>query len=404
MERRKVDLSSERLTLDELGPKGFRVGVFLGIVGLAVAVGAGAAAGDHWRGFYHSWLAHFAYFASLALGGLIFILTQHVTRAGWSVVVRRFAEAVAANLVVLVPLLSIPVLVGMHELFEWTHAEAVAGDELLAKKAPYLYDPFFLGRTLFYLASWAFMAWFFLAHSVKQDRTGDPGLTRTMEKWSAPAILLFALTVTFFAFDFLMSLSPHWYSTIFGVYYFAGAILGFFALLPILVAFAQRSGRIAGIVSTEHFHDMGKLVFAFVVFWAYIGFSQYMLIWYANLPEETIWYLERQTGPWTGVSLFLLFGHFVAPFFFLVSRKTKRRPAVLVVGALWILAMHWLDLQWLVWPAVSPDRLPWGLVDLGLLLGMGGLFFGFVFRRLGRHALVPVGDPRLAESLQFENV
>ncbi len=403
-ERRTVDLSSERLTLDELGPRWFRISAGLGVAGLAVAVGAGAAAGDGWRGFYHSWLANFAFYTSIALGALFFVLVQHLTRAGWSVTIRRCAESVAANLLLPLPLLAIPVLLGMGQLFPWADPAKVHGDHLLEAKAAWLNTPFFVIRTVVYFAIWALLARWFHARSLAQDRTGDPALTVRMERASAPAMLVFALTTTFFAFDYLMSLKPHWYSTIFGVYYFAGCLLGIFAVLPILTRTLQRAGRLSGIISIEHYHDLGKLVFAFLVFWAYIGFSQYMLIWYANIPEETIWYRYRSEGPWAGVSILLIVGHFVAPFFFLLSKHMKRRTGVLLIGASWILLMHWLDVNWLVWPQASPDRLPWGLVDLGLLLGMGGVFFASVFQRLSRHALIPVGDPRLPESLQFENV
>ena len=403
-ERRTVDLASERLTLDELGPRWFRIAAVLGVAGLALGVGAGAAAGDGWRGFYHSWLANFAFYASIGLGGLFFVLVQHLTRAGWSVTVRRFAESVATTLFLPLPLLAIPVLLGLQELFPWADHAKVQGNHLLEAKAAWLNAPFFIGRTVAYFAIWAFLARWFYARSVEQDRSGDPALTIRMERASAPGMLVFALTTTFFAFDYLMSLKPDWYSTIFGVYYFAGCLLGMFALLPIVSRMLQRAGRLQGLISLEHYHDMGKLVFAFVVFWAYIGFSQYMLIWYANIPEETIWYEYRSVGPWATVSIVLILGHFVAPFFFLLSKHMKRRTGVLLTGAVWILLMHWLDVNWLVWPQTSPDRIPWGLVDLGLFVGMGGLFFAFVFQRMSRHALIPVGDPRLPESLQFENV
>jgi hypothetical protein len=224
-----------------------------------------------------------------------------------------------------------------------------------------------------------------------------------MEAASTAGLILFAFTVTFFAFDYVMSLTPHWYSTIYGVYVFAGAILSFFAFLPILAYVVQGWGALRRAITTEHYHDLGKLVFAFTVFWAYIGFSQYMLMWYANLPEETVWYLARQTGGWTAVSIFLIFGHFLVPFLALMSRNVKRRLPLLLAGAGWMLLMHYVDVTWLVRPAHSPGAVPLSLMDLATFVGIGGVFCAALVRRLSAHALVPVKDPRLHESMSFEN-
>jgi len=250
---------------------------------------------------------------------------------------------------------------------------------------------------------WGGLSVWFLRRSVAQDRSGEPRITQHLETASTAGLVLFALSTTFFAFDYLMSLTPHWASTIFGVYFFAGCALAFFALLTVVVLAVQGTGRLRTLVSAEHYHDMGKLVFAFIVFWAYIGFSQYMLMWYANLPEETIWYRARQTGSWTRWSLFLLFGHFLVPFLALMSRAVKRRRALIAAGAGWMLLMQWVDVYWLVMPARSPGVVPLSLMDAATFLGIGGLFFASVARRLGAASLVPVRDPRLSESLSFEN-
>jgi hypothetical protein len=330
------------------------------------------------------------------------VLISHLTRAGWNVSLRRVAEAVTFTfgpLTILATLL-IP---GIPSLYEWSHQEAVASDPLLAGKAAYLNVPFFLARLGIYFLAWNVIAHYFRRRSVEQDQTGRPELTVRMELRSAPAMIVLALTLTFAAFDLVMSLYPHWYSTIFGVYVFAGSVLGFFCLLPILIALLQRQGLLRRLVTPEHYHDMGKLMFAFVVFWAYIGFSQYMLIWYGNMPEETVFYLRRQTGPWAWMSMALLFGHFFLPFFLLMSRYPKRRTPVLVAAALWILAMHWLDLYWLIMPEASPAAIDFRLVDVAAFLGIGGIFFAAVVWRLARHDLVPLRDPRLAESVAFEN-
>jgi hypothetical protein len=301
-------------------------------------------------------------------------------------------------------LLAVPVLLGMHYLYEWTDPDAVAADPGLSGKAAYLNPTFFVIRVVIYFAVWVGLARFFFRTSLKQDETGDVGLTLRMQWVSGPAMLLFAVTITFAAFDLLMSLDPHWYSTIFGVYYFAGGVVGFFALLAVAAASVQALGRLPRSITTEHYHDLGKLVFAFVVFWAYIAFSQYLLIWYGDIPEETHWYLKRQTGDWTAVSLLLLFGHFVVPFLVLISRKTKRWKGALGLVAIWVLLIHWVDIYWLVIPEMSPGRAPLGLPELGCFVGLGGLFLAAAALRLRDHALIPEGDPRVAESLTFENV
>jgi hypothetical protein len=311
------------------------------------------------------------------------------------VVLRRQAEAVALTLPALAPLVLVPFL-GRFELYAW--AAPAAADELLRHKRAYLNAPFFLARLALCFAVWSFLAWYFARRSRTQDRTGQLQATLAMERMAAPGAILYAMTVTFAAFDLLMSLDPHWYSTIYGVYYFAGAALGFFALLVVLCAGLQARGFIRRAVGPEQYHDLGKLLFAFVVFWAYIAFSQYMLIWIAAIPEEATWYHARSAGPWRSSSLLLLVGHFVAPFLFLISRHVKRRRAALVAAAAWILAMHALDVAWLVLPAARPHAGP-GLLDVTCFVGLGGLFLAVVFRRLSTTGLVPLGDPRLGEAL-----
>jgi hypothetical protein len=399
-----VDLASERLNLDDAGPRWRLIALAVGGIGLVGGFVAAGGLEGGWRQFWHSWLANAAFFTSLALGALFFTLIQHLTRAGWSVVVRRFAEIVAGNVIVPCLFLLAPIVYKLSEVFPWADPAVAHGDPLVEAKLGYLNPTFFLIRTAVYFAIWGVLSRWFLARSTEQDATGDPELTVRMQRWAAPGTLLFALTVTFFSFDWLMSLKPQWFSTIFGVYFFAGCIVGFFALLPLISMLVQRAGRIRGLIHDEHYHDMGKLVFAFIVFWAYIGFSQFMLMWYANLPEETVWYAYRMNDTWANVSWLMLFGHFVAPFFLLMSRHLKRRKPVLALGACWMLAMHWMDLYWIVMPQAFPDRLPFSIVDGALFLGMGGLFAAAALGRMSSRALVPQKDPRLAESIRFENI
>jgi len=402
MAQQRDELQAERLRIDKGGSRGWLVPGLIGLLGLAAAAVLATTTPDGRSDFFHSYLANFMYFLSLALGGLFFVLIMHLTRAGWSVTVRRLAEVVAWAVVPLA-VLAVVILFGMHDLYEWSNAEIVAHDDLLQKKQAWLDPTFFAIRLAVYFAVWGLLSTFFLRQSCKQDESGDPSLTTRMEHVAAPGMILYALTVTFAAFDLLMSLTPHWYSTIYGVYYFSGCVLGFFALAPVLIALLKRRGFLTRLVTTEHSHDLGKLMFGFVVFWAYIAFSQYLLIWYGNLPEETVWYSAREQGIWGWISLVLLFGHFLLPFLWLMSRYPKRKAATLVIGAVWLLIMHWVDVFYLVMPNARPDGMPFRLMDLACFVGIGGLFLAVVFWRLGRTNLIPVNDPRLSEALSFEN-
>lgn len=399
---KKVMIPAEAIHLHPGGKRLSTILLVVGMAGLALAALLSRTGTDGGPRFFRAYLLSFLYFLSLTLGALFFVLISHLTRAGWNVTLRRVAEATTFAFVPLA-LLALVLVPGLHSLYEWTHHEEVAKDAVLSGKAAYLNVPFFLGRLAFYFLAWNVIAHYFRRRSVEQDATGRPEITVRMELRSAPAMIVFALTLTFAAFDLIMSLYPHWYSTIFGVYYFAGSVLGFFCLLPIVVALLRRRGLLRQAVTPEHFHDLGKLMFAFIVFWAYIGFSQYMLIWYGNLPEETIFFLIRQSGPWAAFSWVLVFGHFFVPFFALMSRHPKRRIPSLLAAAAWILVMHWLDLYWLVMPHASPQAIDFRPVDLACFVGIGGIFFWAMLWRLGKHDLIPVRDPRLVEAVAFEN-
>ncbi len=385
------------------------VACVVGIAGLAAGVASGYSAG--WEVFFRSYLLNYSFVLSLALGALFFVLLQHLVRAGWSVSLRRLAEFAAGTLPVLALLflpLVIPLWKGMPGVWMWSAPDVVAADPVLQAKAAYLNVPFFLARCAFYFLVWCVLARYYLHQSVAQDTDGQPRRTLAMQWWSAPGMLLYGLTVTFFAIDALMSLNPHWFSTIWGVYFFSGCLVGFFAFLALLVYLIQGRGQLASHITVEHYHDIGKLAFGFVVFWAYIAFSQYMLIWYANIPEETVWYLPRQGDTWwLSVSLLLLFGHFVAPFLALISRGPKRRPGLLALAAVWLLLMHWLDLYYIVTPRPSgfaAPAAPLHLTDLTLFVGLGGLFVAALVWPMTRWSLIPERDPRLPEALAFRNI
>lgn len=370
--------------------------------------------------FHFSYHMAFVYFATITLGGLFFVMVQRLTTAGWSVVVRRLAEVCAANLPI-VALLFIPVAIGVFNpphasaahgeghhaktaYFEWLDADFVKGDEVLSHKAGYLNLKFFLIRAVIYLVLWSFLGWMLYRQSVAQDDDGDPKHISISFKLSAPGTLLFFYTGALAAFDWIMSLSPHWFSTAFGVYVLAGGAMAFMAALILISSWLRSQGVLKHSITVEHYHDMGKLMAAFNIFWAYIGFSQYMLIWYANLPEETFWYKDRMVGSWQNVSLFLAFGHFILPFCFMLLRSTKRNPFTLSLVAGWMLLMHLTDVYWMIMPALHRAGLHLHWLDLAALAAVGGTLGWFFFGRLGKHSIVPVRDPFLAESLAFENV
>lgn len=374
-------------------------------LGLAVLMGWLQA--DHFRRFQFAYLVSFAFFLSISLGGLFFVILQHLSRAGWSVTVRRLGEIIAAvmpTLIVLALPVLVPVLAGSDGLYPWVSPQFVAEHETMHQKAEYYLNPSLFGlRAVIYFAVWALFARYFLHRSLEQDMSGDVSLSLRMERVSAVAMMLFAFTITFASFDWLMSLDPLWFSTIYGVVYFGGAAVGFLSVLILTSVGLQGCGWLTRSITTEHYHDMGKLLFAFVVFWAYVAFSQYMLIWYANLPEETHWYHLRQSGPWVAVGIILVLGHLLIPFFGLISREVKRRKGLLAFWAGWMLVMHWIDLYWLIMPHYNAERPVFGLMEIGCFVGLACIYKAAVIRVAARRPLVPLRDPRLVESLQFEN-
>jgi len=396
---------------------------------------ATGAMGLGWEGFFRSYLFAFETVLCISLGGLFFVLLQHCVKAGWSVTVRRLAEGLASNLQWLW-IAFIPVAIGMWSghLYSWTHVHEAAGHGAIPAKYEYYLTPtFWLIRAAVFLATWALLSRWFLRMSVAQDATGEVSLTRRMERWAPLSMVLYAVTQSYASMDWVMSLDSDWFSTMFPVYFFAASCCGFFATLILLAFQLQRMGRLTHEVTTEHYQDMGKLLFAFgIVFWAYIAFSQYMLIWYANIPEEVPFYLVRQSGGWFGVSVLLLLGHFAGPFVAIISRHPKRRPALLAAAAAWMLFMTVVDMYWLVKPDVPEDKIAAytadhqpthttyhtfmenltnadvgfvpTVLDVTCAVGLLSLLLAGTYWRLGRASLLPEQDPRLHEALAFENI
>jgi hypothetical protein len=377
------------------------------LLGLSLSVGLGGllvtgiGMAFQPRQVLFSYLVSMAYWLGLCLGALLLLTIFHASNAKWPVVVRRVLERMGECCVVFA-LLFLPVLFGIKQLFLWTNQglpEQVA--RLLEKKRFYLNIPFFLFRAVVYFAIWIAVSWALSRWSRRQDEAEDLTLTVKQRRLGAFAVPVLSLTLTFAAVDWLMSLDPTWYSTIFGVYYFAGSFVAAIALLILVTVLSRGPNLYGSFVSAEHLQSLGNFLFAFVIFWAYIGFSQFMLIWIADIPEEAPWYVLRAFGGWQPVGIALFFGHFVLPFFFLLSREVKRNRRALALAAGWILAFHYLDLYWVVMPVLHPSSPHLHWADLTAFLGIGGIAIGFAIWRMRGSYTVPVGDPYLPASLNY---
>lgn len=347
-----------------------------------------------------AWLAAFTFVASVALGALCFLLIVHAAASTWPVAVRRLTEAVAGTFPLLA-LAFVPVVVGAAHIYPWAHPEAVEDPHLrhlIAHKAPYLNVPFFALRGAFYLAVWIAVSALLRRWSFAADESA-PSRQQQARALSAAALPLVGLTLTFAAFDWLMSLEPAWFSSVFGIYWFAG---GFVASLALLAALAEaaRRGPLAAAITTSHFHALGRLVFAFSIFWAYIAYFQALLIQIANKPEEVTFYLHRIEGGWAAVAWLLAGGRFAVPFLLLLPRATKCMPRLMAALGLFLVVTHYLDCYWLVMP-LAPTRHVW--IDLAALVGLTGTAVAFAAWRLRGHALLPLGDPRLEEALAYRS-
>lgn len=383
------------------------------LMGTAGGIGALALAASLFLGFtgdksqfMHSYLTAYAWILSIGLGALWWVVLQHLVNAKWSTVVRRVGEILASTMPMLALLslpIVIPTLMGDTTLYIWADSGKMHADHLLHKKAAYLNKDFFVVRLVIYFVFWGVLSRFLFSKSLEQDKTGAPEIRSKLQGICAPSMILLALTLTFAAIDFLMTLEPKWYSTIFGVYYFAGAVVSFHSFFALTLMWLQKNGRLAKSVTSEHYHDIGKMMFAFTAFWAYIAFSQFMLIWYANIPEETEWYHMRGHGAWGMVSFAMIAVNFVIPFFGLMSRHVKRNRLALGFWSVWILVVHWLDMFWLVKPHMHTEHLPLSLMDVTCTVGVLGLFIAAAAFSSQKVNLVPIKDPRLDKSLAFEN-
>lgn len=345
-----------------------------------------------------SYLVAFFFFSCLGLSGLFWVALNNTAKAGWSVSIRRFAEATTA----FIPWIfagGLVLLMGFKKLYVWADPVAIAANPVIAAKTAYLNPSFFLVRLFVFVVGAMIFRWIIVGNSLKQDQSGDENLTHKNVGPSIAFLVFFALMFSFFSVDLLMSLLPTWYSTIYGIYTFAGLFQAGIAFLAIVVILMKRHGLVKGYVTDEHQHDVAKYLKGFTVFWAYIAFSQFMLMWYANLPEETEFYIMRSLGGWISISTGLLIFRFIVPFLALLPRGAKRNENHLMAVSILILIMQYVDIYWLVYPNFFDGQVTFGFWEVGIFAGFAGLFMLCIFSFWSKNSLVPLKDPRLHEAI-----
>lgn len=384
--------------LERLQPKALRVGAGALLLCLLGAI-------FHPAAFFQAYLFAFLVWVSLPLGCLAIFMLHHLVRGAWGVLLLRFIEA-GARTMPLMAALFLPLLFGLSTLYPWARPDVLAHDALLQHKAPYLNVPFFVFRALLYFAVWSGLALVFTGWSRQHDQDPDAPLARLLRQRlrlaSGPGLVAYALTMTFASVDWAMSLEPHWYSTIYGVIFMVGQVQLTLASAIMLLRVLGDEEPFASLVVPAHYHDLGNLLLAFVMLWAYMSFAQFFIIWSANLPEELPWYLHRTQGGWEVLAMFLVFLRFALPFLVLLSRGNKRRLQTLALIAGTLMAMHVVELFWVVMPAFYPKAFHLHWQDLLAPIGVGGLWMASFIRNLRGHPLLPVNDPRLHRKVAHE--
>lgn len=379
-------------------PASFSKWAFI-LVGLGAVLVAASFFADHTRASFNS-VVSFMFVLSIGIGAMFMIALEYVVGAVWSVPFRRIAELLTPVLFI-APIFALPIFFDLHSLYHWTHTEAVQADEILKNKAPYLNETFFLIRfVVMFVLIWLFKI-VIVGKSYKMNGGDGTALIKSATKFSAGFMPLFAFTVTIMAIDFLMSLEPHWFSTIFGIYYFAGTFIASLAFIAVISIILNEKKVLVDGIGKDHYYNFGALLFAFTNFWAYIAFSQFMLIWYANIPEETFWFMIRMENGWDIASIVLILIHFVIPYALLVSQPSKSNPKRLKLMAIWLMIAHYYNLYWLVMPTFSKDAFVLSWNELGFpILSFGAILLVFTLSAKNKD-LVPVGDPRLQRGVDF---
>jgi hypothetical protein len=364
----------------------------VGLLGIALCVIGWMASP---REFFVSYLFAEIFFVGLSLGSLGILMIHHLTGGYWGYGVRRFLEAAVANLPLLA-LLFVPVLFGLSELYPWRHPDIVAAHDLLSKKQGYLNTTGFIVRTIVVFAIWIVMSQLLLKWSAEQDVTVSVEPTRKMRTLSGPGLVIYPMTMTFAAVDWIMSMETEWYSTMFPVLICIGQILGALALMILLFAWAPKSSELSWLAGEDNFHKIGNLLLAFVMMWAYLAFGQLLVTWSGNLSAEISWYLHRVAGGWRWVASFIALFQFFVPFFLLLMRPVKKKRHVLAMVAGCVFLSHIVTIWWTIAPSIYPTNFYVSWLTLPAFVGIGGLWWAAFFRSLGKRRLVPVNDPRFA--------
>jgi hypothetical protein len=370
----------------------------IGLAALALCVGWGFFNSQQ---FFRSYLAAYIFWIGFPLGSFALLMLHHLVGGRWGFVIQRLLESGVRTFPVMAALF-VPALFGLQHLYPWARPEIVAGDPLLQQKSLYLNAPFFIARAIMYFAIWFSVSYFLNKWSEEQDRTADSSLISRLQRLGGPGLVLYGLTVTFSSIDWIMSLEPHWYSTIYGMIFMVSYGLTAMSFVICVASLLEGENLLTRVATPDRFHDLGNLLLSFVMLWAYMSFSQFLLVWVENLREEVPWYLRRTGGGWEWVAMALIVFQFALPFILLLSRTTKRRANVLSLVALWILLMHWVEIFWMVMPAFYPAGFHIHVLDVLAPVGIGGIWLAAFLRYLKRHSLLPLHDPRFAAVLEQE--
>jgi len=347
--------------------------------------------------FFHSYVFGFCFWIGISVGSLAFLMLQHLSGGGWGMVIRRILEAATQTLPLML-LLFVPIVLGAHWIYSWTHAEEIAKHPVLALKAKYLNLPFFTVRAVIFFGIWMLLAFLLRRWSTLQDQTADRVYTKKMRVLSGPGMVLIVFTVTFAAVDWFMSLEPEWFSTIYGLVFVASWSLSALAFSIAVLGTLSKQEPVSNFVGQFHFHDLGKLLLALTMLWTYFSFSQFLIIWSGNLPEEIHWYIPRIHGGWGAIALAVVLLHFAFPFLFLLSRSFKRNAGKLVAIAVLILVMRLYDFFWTITPAFTGEHFHVSWMDIVAPIAIGGLWLAVFTWALSKRPMIPINDP------QFESV
>lgn len=380
----------------ELGRVSTRALIVGVVFTLAMLIGAFLDRGR----FFHGYLVGYIFWIGITLGSLALLMLQHLTGGAWGLVIRRVLEASTRTLPLML-LLFIPLIIGLKHIYPWTHPEEMAHSPALQEKAAnYLNPSFFIIRAAAYFAIWSLLAIALNWLSLQQDRTAERKYRKRLQMISGPGLGVLILTITFTAVDWVMSLDPAWYSTIYGLIFVASWSLSALSFTVLTMSWLARRSPMNTVVQTAHFHDWGNLTLALVMLWTYFAFSQYLIIWSANLPEETIWYVARKNGGWGAIAIGIVVLQFVFPFLTLLSRAAKKSSQKLALLAVLILAMRIVDAIWLVEPTYSPGNFVLNWMDIIAPIAIGGFWLAVFAWQLQKRSLLPINDPQLEQALE----